>query len=235
MKLLKKHNIQSYSQNQGSTYMNKSLVAAGFGILLATSALSSAQANERWPRWYLGLSGGYTTMTDQDISSSTGASQVSLNSGYSFGGSVGYLPSSSAPILNALRLEAEVTHHTNDIDSVTVSGASVAGSGDFSTTAYMANVFYDFPTNSAWSPYVGAGLGLASLHFSRSSGAGNSDETTTEFAYQAMLGMGYTPASLPNTQWSLGYRYLATSDASFGNASVEYSTHSIEVGAKFRF
>lgn len=215
--------------------MKKSLVAAGLGLLIATSALSSAQAGERWPRWYVGLTGGYTMMSDQDISGTTGASQVSLDSGYGFGGSIGYLPSSSAPILNALRLEAEVTHHKSDIESVTVSGVNVAGGGEFYTTAYMANVFYDFPTSSAWSPYIGAGAGLAHVHFSDNSGAGNSDETTAEFAYQALLGMGYTPTSLPNTQWSLGYRYLATSDASFGNMEVEYSTHSIEAGAKFRF
>lgn len=213
--------------------MKNSMVAAGLVALLTTTAFS-AEAAERWPRWYIGLTGGYTVMSDQDISGSTGASQVSLDSGYGFGASIGYLPSSSAPILNSLRLEAEVTHHKNDIDSVTVNGVGVAGSGEYYTTAYMANLFYDFPTSSAWSPYIGGGVGFAHVHFDNS-GAGNSDETAVEFAYQALAGIGYTPVSLPNTQWSLGYRYLATTDADFGNVDVEYSTHSVEAGAKFRF
>ncbi len=212
--------------------MKNTLAAAGLVALLTTTAFS-AEAAERWPRWYIGLTGGFTVMSDQDISGSTGASQISLDSGYGLGASIGYLPSSSAPILNSLRLEAEITHHKTDIDSVTINGAGVAGNGELYSTAYMANLFYDFPTNSAWSPYIGGGIGFAQIHLDNA--AGNTDETAVEFAYQALAGFGYSPASLPNTQWSIGYRYLATTDADFGNMDMEYSTHSVEAGAKFRF
>lgn len=220
--------------------MKKTYIAAGLGALLAFSAFSAAQAEERWPRWYVGLHGGYTYMSDKDISGSPGVSRMSLDNGYGYGGSIGYLPTSSAPLLNSLRFEAEVTHHTANVDKVKVSGVNVNGHGDLSSTAYMANVYYDLPTNNGWAPYVGAGVGMASVHLSKNSGTGNTDTTDNEFAYQALAGIGYSPSSLPNTQWILGYRYLATSDATFSgapgtNVKTEYSTHSIEAGAHFRF
>lgn len=218
--------------------MNKSFVAAGLGVLIATSALS-AQAAERWPRWYVGLTGGYTFMSDQDISGAGATTQLQLDNGYGFGGSIGYLPSSSAPLLNNMRFELEVTHHESDVDSVTISGAEVGGNGSYSSTAYMANAFYDWQGSGGWSPYIGAGVGVATVHLSTNSGVGNTETSQNEFAYQGLAGIGYSPSSLPNTQWSLGYRYLATSDVSFNtgatNADIEYSSHSVEVGAKFRF
>ncbi len=216
--------------------MKKSFIIAGLAAFTALTAVSSAQAEDRWPMWYIGLTGGYTYMADQDISGGS-ASKISLNDGFGVGGSIGYLPSSSMPLLNALRFEAEVTYHQNDIGSVHLrNGTNPSGTGTFDSTAYMANVFYDIPTGTGWSPYIGGGLGLATLHLPTNTHVGNSSSSDDEFAYQGMVGIGYTPETIPNTQWSLGYRYLATSDAEFGNgASVKYSTNTIEAGAKFRF
>ena len=217
--------------------MKKTHVIAGLTALTAMMTFSAAYAadEERWPRWYIGLTGGYTYMGDEDVNGGT-ATKLSLNDGFEAGGAIGYLPSSSMPLLNALRFEAEVTYHENDIHSAhLVNGTNVTGSGSLQSTAYMANAFYDFQTGSAWSPYIGGGIGLATMHLPSTSGAGNTESSDTEFAYQGMVGIGYTPVTIPNTQWSLGYRYLATSDANFGGTSVQYSTNNFEAGAKFRF
>lgn len=220
--------------------MKKSLVTAGISLLLVSTAFSSVHAEERWPRWYVGLSGGYTYMNDQDITGSATVSKISLQNGYGYGASLGYLPSSSSPILNAMRFELEVTHHTADVDQVKVSGVNVVGHGNYASTAYMVNAFYDWQTSSAWSPYVGAGMGVATVHLSTNSGAGNTETENNEFAYQALVGVGYAPSCMPNTQWTIGYRYLATTDVSLSgsganNLKAGYSSNSIEVGAKFRF
>lgn len=217
--------------------MKKSFIIAGLAGLTALTAVSSAQAEERWPRWYIGLSGGYTYMADQDVSGGgIGANSISLNDGYGIGGSIGYLPSSSMPLLNAMRFEAEVTYHTNDIHSVHLNnGTNVTGSGTLDSTAYMINALYDLPTGSNWSPYFGGGIGMATVHLSAGSGAGNGGSSDTQFAYQGLAGIGYAPESLPNTQWTVGYRYLATTDAKFSGTSVEYSTHNFEAGLKLRF
>jgi opacity protein-like surface antigen len=216
--------------------MKKSFVIAGLGALMAASALSGVQADERWPRWYVGLTGDYTYMQDQDISN-TSKSSVQMENGWGVGGEIGYLPSSSMPLVNALRFEAEVTYHENKVSRVNLVGGGQIGSNgaNYSTTAYMANMFYDLPTGSNWSPYIGGGMGMASIHLPTNSNAGNTSSTDNEFAYQGLVGIGYSPDTIPNTQWSLGYRYLATSDAAFGGSTVKYSTNNVEVGAKFRF
>jgi opacity protein-like surface antigen len=220
------------------TLVKKSHIIAGLTALTAIAATSAARADdERWPRWYIGLSGGYTYMQDQDVSGATSATKLSPNDGWGLGGSIGYLPSSSMPLLNALRFEAEVTYHQNDVHSIHFNnGTSASGSGTYDSTAYMFNAFYDFPiAGSNWSPYIGGGVGMATLHLSSNSGLGNAGSSDNEFAYQGMAGIGYAPETLPNTQWTLGYRYLATSDAKFGGTDVQYSTNNIELGAKFRF
>jgi opacity protein-like surface antigen len=219
--------------------MKKSLWVAGFGALLLIS-FSSAQAEERWPKWYVGLSGGYTYMKDEDVSGSgTSARSISLDNGFGAGGSIGYLPNFSSPFLNNLRFEGEVTYHRNSLDKVKTASSSVSADGKYDTIAYMANAFYDLPTGSAWSPYIGGGLGLASVHLSNNSTVANSETHDNKFAYQGLIGIGYSPETIPNTQWTLGYRYLATTDPKFSGASgdikTEYSTHSLEAGAKFRF
>jgi opacity protein-like surface antigen len=220
--------------------VNKSLLIGGITALTAITAFSSAHADERWPRWYIGLSGGYTYMQDEDVSGAPSATSINPDGGFGLGGSIGYLPSSSIPLLNALRFEAEVSYHENNIDNISTYNGKVSGSGRYDSTAYMANAYYDLPiANSPWSPYIGAGAGVATIHLNSDSGVGNSGESDNEFAYQFLAGIGYSPSTIPNTQWTLGYRYLATTDPKFssptGDIKTQYDTNSFELGAKFRF
>jgi len=218
--------------------MKRSLTIISLGAVMATAAMGSAKAEERWPMWYVGLSGGYTYMQDQDISGSSSRS-MSLDNGYGIGGSIGYLPNSSIPLLNSMRFEAEITYHQNNLNQIKTNSGSISGHGDYDTTAYMVNAFYDLPLNSRWSPYIGGGIGAANVKLTSGGGAGNTNDSDSEFAYQGMVGIGYSPDTIPNTQWTLGYRYLATSDPKFaaaaGSINTEYSSHNIELGAKFRF
>jgi opacity protein-like surface antigen len=51
-----------------------------------------------------------------------------------------------------------------------------------------------------------------------------------------MVGIGYEPSSVHNVGLTLGYRYMAPfSDPSASGTDYQYSNHSVEVGAKFRF
>jgi hypothetical protein len=76
---------------------------------------------------------------------------------------------------------------------------------------------------------------MATLHISENSGVGNGNSTDNEFAYQGLVGIGYAPESIPNTQWTVGYRYLATSTGKFGGTSIDYSTSNLEAGVHLRF
>ena len=91
--------------------------------------------------------------------------------------------------------------------------------GAFSMIAFMANVDYDFDTGSRWVPYVGGGLGVATISLDTESSSGTSlvDDSDTVFAYQVGAGIGY---EFPLEEGrsitvSLDYRYFGTQTPTF--------------------
>jgi hypothetical protein len=59
-------------------------------------------------------------------------------------------------------------------------------------------------------------------------------------ADQAMAGIGYSPKSLPMTEWTLGYRYFVMNSPDFNTAAGKIKldspkAHTAEIGAKFKF
>src|SRR5262249_8788498 len=58
---------------------------------------------------------------------------------------------------------------------------------DLNQTAVMANFFYDFLAGQTIVPYIGAGLGVAFINTS----ALGSASSSTQFAYQGMIGVGW--------------------------------------------
>lgn len=199
--------------------------------LTASSALAAPQP-ERFPRWYLGLTGGLQFLQDSDLSNGT----LEYNSGYEALGSIGYMPNWSSPILNNTRLEFEIGYRSAELDKATISGVSVNAGREAIVWSYMANAYYDFRNSSRWTPYVGVGGGGAQVFLSKSSGLGNTEDKDTSFAYQLMAGVSYAPTSIPLTEWSIGYRYFGVDGADFGNIQLDdLNSHNVEVGAKFRF
>lgn len=218
--------------------MNRNIILGVCAGFLALSSFS-ANAQERWPRWYVGVSGSLSYLTDADLSG-TAATDMEFDSGWGVSGAVGYLPATDMLSLNAFRFEAEVAYHTAGVDQVSFGPATVRGSGSLKSLAYMANMYYDIHTDSQWMPYFGGGLGWAEVELSNGSGAGNITADDSVFAYQLMAGIGYTPYSIPNTQWSIGYRYMGTQDPSFATGAatafeMDYDTHNLEAGMKMRF
>lgn len=203
-------------------------------VVLATSAIASAaQAAEqvRWPNWYVGVHGGMNHRADGDLrTTALGTSEVSSDTGYIVGASIGYLPPTTIPFFNNSRWELEFSYRANDNEG--------AAGGDITTLNYYGNLFYDFNNDSPWTPYLGAGLGYTNVDFD-SALIGGDD---TVLGWQLMAGLAYVPTSLPNTAWSLGYRYQTTfDDARFTDSvaasagKIEIENHSVELGARFMF
>src|SRR5579883_1774457 len=161
--------------------------------------------------WYFGLRAGATWLQDANNRPDNAAPPGSVgaktryDTGYNAGGFAGYS-------WNPLRLEAEISQHDNSLSSVTPSGgATVSGSGDVSALAFMANLYYDFSTGTAFTPYVGFGAGFASVHANSLRGAGSTltiNSSDMPFAYQGIVGVSYAF----DPQWSVAadYRYLST-------------------------
>ena len=204
--------------------MNKKIIALG---MMTALVATGANAAENWPNWYVGLHGGVNFHPDSDVTIGGTTSELETDAGYLLGASLGY-QLATVP----MRFELEYTFRRNVADTL----GGLPQDGDLDSHSTMVNSYYDFQTETAWSPYVGAGIGASNVEFN--------DPTAplddTVFAWQLMVGLSYEPQTvMPNTVWSVGYRYFATDDAEFSFAGVpgevEYSSHGVEAGARFRF
>ena len=207
--------------------MKSILSLAVLSALLFTA--TTAQAEPRWPNWYVGLSGSVSWLPDADIDGAAVNTEVAYNTGWGAGASIGYMPSAEIPFFNRMRYELEVFYRSADIDSF--KGVAATGFDNVSSVSYMANAIYDFDTGTQFVPYIGAGAGMSDVEF------GNDKDMV--FAYQFMTGIGYEPSLIPNTVWSVGYRYFATEDASIAASpssfKLEHSAHNLEAGLRMKF
>lgn len=208
-------------------------------IVLIASIAAPAQAQERWPRWYVGVSAGLDFIEDTDLSGSL-SGDLDVDNAFAFKGALGYMPYFDHPFLDTFRIEAELGIRQASLNSFTNGAATTAASGDLRMVSYMANLLYDFNTQTQWTPYLGAGLGGATVKVDRASGLGNTSEKDTVFAYQFLAGITYAPSSIPLTEWGLGYRYFGAVDPEFGTGATplkldSITSHGIEANARFRF
>jgi len=181
---------------------------------------------------YLSGNIGGAILSDSDVTNTKPAGNngsLSYNSGVALGVAVGY------DYGNSMRAELEIEYQKNDTDKFNPSGSgAINANGDISSTAFLANGYYDFHSESAFTPFVTGGLGFASLSANDVNVAGfkvNDDQTV--FAYQVGLGVAY--AVNEKVAVDVSYRYFATSDADFNNATVEYKTNNITLGVKVGF
>jgi len=124
------------------------------------------------------------------------------------------------------RLEAEGGYHGAGGDS---------GYRNIHYFTYMGNAYYDFnsaiPTSEEGLrvvPYIGAGLGGASVNRGSGSIRETYNHNNDTFAYQGMAGLSLASTTMPNVAWTIGYRYLGTEEHNL-------SAHNVEIGARIHF
>lgn len=225
--------------------------------LLASSAaiapISTAQAqyigksnSDSFPVWYIGLRGSINTLKGSDLGT-TPLPDTEYDPGFGLGASVGVkMPRNFIEPLRGLSFEAEISRYWQKIDNNRtdlVFPIMIASEGerDYDVTAYMVNAFYNFPTNTMFTPYIGGGIGTADVQLQRDPVAPdqNGDDEDSVAAWQAMAGFNFEEDPRSLTQWHLGYRYFTTDDPEFddgwgGKTIIETHIHSIEAGVKFR-
>jgi len=193
--------------------MRKILIAAT--MIGATAAATSANAES-----YGKIFGGATYGSDHDVVVTTGAvaapGEFDTDTGYAVGGAYGY------NINQFFAVEGEIAYRSNEIDSSTVAAAGLVDD-DINSLSFMGNAIFNAPTYAGFTPYVGAGAGVARI------GALNDHDTV--FAYQAFGGVkkGITQ----NIDAGLEYRYFDADTASLVNGGTlldtEYDSHSLNV------
>lgn len=190
--------------------------------------------------WYAGASGDVTFPQNSTV---TGTTNGNVKYGFSSGGNValGYQPRALSSSLGDVRLEVEGGYHALGLKDVTAGGVTNTNpSGDFKVATLMGNAYYDFHTNSQFTPYIGAGIGEAHVSFNKNNGFGMTSSSDDELGYQLMTGVSYTPKSMPQTDWSIGYRYLGTTSPKFntttGNVKFDsIQASNVELGFKYHF
>lgn len=120
----------------------------------------------------------------------------------------------------------------------------------YNASTLMANFYYDFRNESAFTPYVGAGVGLAFIGVDNKMDIGGvrvarDDETFTNFAFNLGAGVAYNFTD--NLAVDLGYRYLnmgyveSTGSRNVSGVNVKHTTgsylynHEIMLGARVTF
>jgi opacity protein-like surface antigen len=148
------------------------------------------------------------------------------------------------------RGEIELSTQKSDIDTVMISGVdNVNVKGDVSVTAFLANGYYDFVSESAFTPYISVGLGMAEVAINDTT-VRYANPASTEavplpdivysfkdddiiFAYQLGAGVGCALGSHFNID--LRYRYFGTNEAKFDNGKMDYVSHNFYLGVRYGF
>ena len=80
----------------------------------------------------------------------------------------------------------------------------------------MFNLYYGIPTGTAFTPFIGVGIGESHVSWGdnfRARGPTIYDGTSTHFAYQGIVGIDYALA--PKWTFSADYRIKASDDYTF--------------------
>ncbi len=203
-----------------------SLFAACLGLAVAWPLAADAADKG----FYLGAGLGANWIRDSDIT----GSGINTNAGFDTG-FAGLLGAGWA-YGNGARAEIELGLRRNDLDSLS---GTTAGAGDITGTSGMVNVYYDLNTGTAFTPYLGAGIGLARASLEASPiGASRIDDSDTAFAYQGIVGVGYRLNESATV--FTDYRYMATTGLNLATAAgtsvdADYDNHTLMVGFRFNF
>jgi outer membrane immunogenic protein len=226
--------------------MNKARFAIfGMVALLSIFAVGQAFAEDK-SGVYVSVKGGYEYMDHKDSDVTAGGGQNATNKSWSdknswtAGGALGYnFAGTGFPV----RAEAEYLYH----DQFKYS-ANNSTTGTFSSKinvhTLFANAYYDIKTGTAFTPYVGAGLGVAWIRQKASSsfvGGVIDDDSynTTNLAWNLGAGIGY--ALTENVVLDLGYRYTSFGDAkdvqsgSLNFRAKELKSHEALLGVRYQF
>ena len=181
--------------------MNKTLLLAG-----VAACLFAANANAIELKQYMSAKLTYSDMSnDTHFYDATRSLKDDVDDKV-WGGSVAY-----GIKAGAVRTELELNIHDKAEKHYDY------WTGSLENNSIMLNAYYDIDTGTKFTPYVGAGIGMAHLK------AKDDDwhKSKTTFAWQAGAGVSY--AMTNNIALDLGYRYN-----DYGDVTIDYDDYAKE-------
>ena len=205
------------------------LAASAVGALIAGAPLG-ANAQQTTGLY---VSGGFGVNWLQDVTSNGngGSTDLSFKYGPAAAAALGY------GLGNGFRTELELAYRRNNVDS----SSRGASDGHAETWSLLGNLLYDFNTGTAFTPYVGIGIGGARTSYdSVGALAGNrrADDSSVAPAGQAIAGVSY--AIDQNLKLDLSYRYFMAANSTYsttngGTAEVSNRNHTLLLGVRYEF
>ena len=195
--------------------MKKALLAAAAIVALPVAA----QAQAPQPGLYIGAEGGINWLTNFTANTNIPAFptvNVTPQLGWMAGGVIGY-------DFVGPRVELEGIYRWNPTN---VGVPNTAVNNQVGQLGIMANLLYDFMPGSVITPYIGAGAGLGLVD-------GNSSLSSTVFAYQGIIGLGWNADT--NFRVNLDGRYYGTSNPTVNGVGWTNNNFSVMLGLQFKF
>jgi outer membrane protein OmpA-like peptidoglycan-associated protein len=197
--------------------------------LVALPVMAQAQTVNPNPGIYIGAEGGFNWMlnTTANVPGFGGAVNIFPALGWAAGGMIGY-------DFVGPRLELEGVYRNNQatLQAAPAGFQQFTAGANISDTAIMANALYDFRFGWPIVPYVGAGIGIAFVNAS----ALNASTSSTQFAYQGIVGLGYEFD--PNWRINLEGRYFGTTNPTINNpfiGGVTYQNNNFSLMASLQY
>ncbi len=205
-------------------------------LLTAASVLASTAVHATEPGPYLSIGAGVHVPTDASSQANVPANALptTLRSTFDTGfigiGSVGYKWD------GGVRTELEAGYRQSDFNKVNGTPAN----GIQKTLGFSANILYDFDNESAITPYLGIGFGLASDKWKHVVTTGTPSYTDRSYAFQWQGIVGASMQMSPRVGVFLDYRYLNSGKHSFdsqpaGSRVSDYrdESHNVLIGLRF--
>jgi opacity protein-like surface antigen len=221
--------------------MKKSLLTAvavsamALAVSQASAADYSAPAGPSYVP-YVSIFAGMSLPNDVNTTRSGSDLSQTLENSYLVGGAFGMSWN------NVVRTEVELSHSHWGANSFSTDGiVNNTYNSDVSATYLMGNVWLDLKNDSAFTPYVGGGLGVAFVNFDQSLAGGHGySGNDTVLAYQ--LGAGVNFALSDQLSLDVGYRYKASANFNIqdGDGSSDFTnahlgSHNVQVGLTYKF
>jgi outer membrane protein OmpA-like peptidoglycan-associated protein len=189
----------------------KKLLATVAAVAALPVAAHAQSQSLQYPGFYVGAVGGlnwdFSTSYNGSVNTLGTATSPAINESYNTGWAVGAMIGYD---FVGPRVEIEGMYRDTTGTGVLPSVPSTFAV-DASQVSVMANVLYDFNAGGTIVPYIGAGAGVAFMSINGVDGVA----TSTQFAYQAIVGVGYNIDSM--FRINLEGRYYGTTNPTFTN------------------
>lgn len=218
----------------------------GLMVIAIFSTVTNALAAPGQTGPYVSAFLGTSVARDSTVSGYDSFFATSFNDRASFDPGV-YAGGTGGYNFGFMRVEGELAYRHARFDTITASSGSSYRSvdGDLGAFSTMFNVFFNVQNSSRVTPYLGGGVGFATLHLSETTGINNSGnrivlfDSSDDTVFAAQVGGGFDISINRRFSLDLGYRYFITDKAKlngdFTASDLRLESHNALAGFKFKF